>query len=131
MHRLIPIVIFFLHFDFVFSLVTKNLIVKRGGAILKCLKMKEDIKFKLNRFASWTHVEENEMSTAVISQSVSPRRDNVVETMLIFLLSFVLSKLLSVKQTQMLDRKLPLVYFGMSFDDFVSISKVNFELIEK
>ena len=90
--------------------------------------MKEDTKFKFNRFSSWTHIEENEMmNTAVIPQS--PRRDNILETMLIFLLSFVLSKLLSVKHTRLIERKLPLVYFGMSFDDFVSISKVELKII--
>ncbi len=97
-----------------------------GGATIKCLKMKEDTKLKFNRFTSLTHIDDNEiMKTADTATTQSPRRDNILESLLIFLLSFVLEKLLHVKHTQKIQAKLPLVYFGMTFDDFVSISKVS------
>jgi len=58
---------------------------------------------------------------------VHTRKDNILEKLLIFVLSFVLYKISPIKFGSATYLKTqPLIRFGMSFDDFVAVSKTLF-----
>jgi len=68
----------------------------------------------------------NSLSSLNRSAQVYIRNDNILEQLLIFFLSFVLYKISPINYGGAKDFRIKsLIRFGMSFDDFVEVSKVS------
>lgn len=87
-------------FIFIFDLLERNKLAKNG----------EDIRSLPYDY------EEREIDKS------QPRKDNMIEKFLIFVLSVVLAKISPLKSGHTMRR--PSLRYGMSFDDMVSVSKV-------